>query len=108
MLKILHETTFNNSTLEQEKRLGKWVRNVMLNSYDNGFQPVKFSVDNAIQAYKALFMKEESDYYQSNNEVNMFDVYGAFTQQITDSRNKGKDLINCFEKTILIRQILEF
>ena len=108
MLKILHETTFNNNTLEQEKRLGKWVRNVMLNSYDNGFQPVKFSVDNAIQAYKALFMKEESDYYQSNNEVNMFDVYGAFTQQITDSRNKGKDLINCFEKTILIRQILEF
>ena len=108
ILTILNETEFNNSILEQEKHLGKWVRNVMSNSYDNGFQPVKFSVDNAVQAYKSLFVKEDSDYYQTNDVVSMFDVYNAFTKQITNSLDKGKDIINTFEKTILLRQILEF
>lgn len=108
ILQILNETEFNNSILEQEKHLGKWVRNVMSSSYDNGFQPVKFSVDNAVQAYKSLFVKEDSDYYQTNDVVSMFDVYNAFTKQITNSLDKGKDIINTFEKTILLRQILEF
>lgn len=108
ILTILNEAEFNNSILEQEKHLGKWVRNVMSNSYDNGFQPVKFSVDNAVQAYKSLFVKEDSDYYQTNDVVSMFDVYNAFTKQITNSLDKGKDIINTFEKTILLRQILEF
>lgn len=108
ILEILSETEFNNSVLEQEKHLGKWVRNVMSSSYDNGFQPVKFSVDNAVQAYKSLFVKEDSDYYQVGNTVSMFDVYNAFTKQITTSLEKGKDIINTFEKTILLRQILEF
>lgn len=108
LLTILHQTKFNNSIAEQEKHLGQWVRNVMLASYDNGFSPVKFSVDNAVQAYKSLFMKEDSDYYQTNSEVNMFDVYNAFTQQITNARDKSKDIINIFEKTLLLRQILQF
>ena len=107
-LKILHETTFSNSIFEQEKHLGKWVRNAMLSQHDNGFQPVKLSVDNTVQAYKSLFVKEDSDYYQIGSEVSMFDVYNAFTQQVTDLRDKGKDLINLTEKTILLRQILEF
>lgn len=108
ILQTLRGTTFNNSILEQEKSLGKWVRNVMMSSYDNGFQPVKFSVDNAVQAFKSLFVKDDSEYYQVGSEVNMFDVYNAFTQQITNSLDKGKDIINTFEKTILLRQILEF
>ena len=108
MLTILHNTDFTNNQLEQEKHLGKWIRNVMSTTYDNGFQPVKFSVDNVIQAYKSLFLKEESPYYSGMDNVNMFTVYNAFTQQITDARDKGKDLLNCFEKTILLRQILEF
>ena len=108
MLNVLHQTTFPNSITEQEKHLGQWVRNVMLASYDNGFAPVKFSVDNAVQAYKSLFMKDDSDYYQIGTDVNMFDVYNAFTQQITNARDKSKDIINIFEKTLLLRQILQF
>jgi hypothetical protein len=80
----------------------------MLSTYDNGFAPVKFSVDNAIQAYKSLFMKEDSDYYQTMDEVNMFDVYNAFTKQITNGVERGRDIINSFEKTLLLRQILGF
>lgn len=108
ILTILKNTKFANSIEEQEKHLGQWVRNVMMSSYDNGFQPVKFSVDNAVQAFKSLFLKEDSDYYQIASDVNMFDVYNAFTQQITNGIEKGKDLINSFEKTILLRQILQF
>ena len=108
MLTILKETKFNNSITELEHHLGKWIRNSMSSTYDNGYQPVKMSATNVIQAYKDLFVEEDSAYYQSNPEVNMFDVYGAFTQQITDMRDKGKDIINCFGKTLLLRQILEF
>lgn len=108
LLNVMKKTKFNNSILEQEKHLGKWVRNAMNSTYNNGFQPVKFSVDNAIQAYKMLFVKEDSPYYQIQSEVDLFDVYGAFTQQITSERDKSKDLINLFEKTLLLRQILEF
>ena len=53
-------------------------------------------------------MKDDSDYYQIGTDVNMFDVYNAFTQQITNARDKSKDIINIFEKTLLLRQILQF
>ena len=52
--------------------------------------------------------QEDSEYYQIGSTVTMFDIYNAFTQQITDLRDKGKDIINLFEKTCLLRQILEF
>ena len=40
------------------------------------------------------------------NEVDMFTVYNAFTQLI--SNDKGKDLMNRAEKTLLLRNILNF
>ena len=108
ILTALHETHFVNRVEELERNLGKWCRNAMHQTYDSGFQPVKLSIDNVVQAYKSLFEKEDSDYYQVGEVVNMFDVYNAFTQQITNARDKGKDLINMFEKTLLLRQILGF
>lgn len=108
MLMALQHTKFPNSIAEQEHRLGQWVRNAMYNDYDSGFGKVKLSVDSTIQAFKDLFIKEDSSYFQLGSEVNMFDVYNAFTQQITNARDKGKDLINIFEKTILLRRILDF
>ena len=108
VLVALHETRFPNRVDELEQHLGRWCRNAMHQTYDSGFQPVKLSIDNVIQAYKSLFEKEDSDYYQVGDIVSMFDVYNAFTQQITNARDKGKDLINMFEKTLLLRQILGF
>lgn len=108
VLVALHESHFANRVEDLEHHLGKWCRNAMHQTYDSGFQPVKLSIDNVIQAYKSLFEKEDSEYYQVGSVVNMFDVYNAFTQQITNARDKGKDLINMFEKTLLLRQILGF
>jgi hypothetical protein len=108
ILTVLHETHFRNCVEDLERRLGSWCRNAMHISYSSGLQPVKLSIDSVIQAYKSLFEKEDSDYYQVGDTVNMFDVYNAFTQQITNSRDKGKDLINMFEKTLLLRDILSF
>lgn len=107
-LEILHDMEFENSIFEQEHHLGKWLRNSMNCVYDNGFQEAKFGADAIIQAFKLLFVKEDSPYYQVGRKTNMFDVYGAFTQQITNARDRGKDLLNQFEKTVLLRQILEF
>lgn len=108
MLTNLHETNFVNDIDNQQNNLGKWIRNAMISDYDSGFGKTKLSVDSVIQAYKALFMDKNSEYYQNNSTVNMFDIYNAFTQQITNARDKGKDLINLFEKTILLRSILGF
>ena len=44
----------------------------------------------------------------NNIYKDLFDVYNAFTKQITNSLDKGKDIINTAEKTLLLRQILEF
>lgn len=108
ILEKLHSTTFENSIFEQEHHLGKWLRNAMEKVYNSGFQESKIGSDAVIQAYKALFVNDDSPYYQIGRTVNMFDVYNAFTQQITNATNKGKDLINVFERTLLLRQILEF
>lgn len=108
ILEKLHSTTFENSIFEQEHHLGKWLRNAMEKVYNSGFQESKIGSDAVIQAYKALFVNDDSPYYQIGRTVNMFDVYNAFTQQITNATDKGKDLINVFERTLLLRQILEF
>ena len=54
--------------------------------------------------FKMLLYKEDSDYYVVDKEANMYDVYGAFTQCITNGLSK--DIMNQTEKTLLIKSIL--
>lgn len=87
--------------------LGMWVRNCMYNSYDSGFGKVKLATSTAIDAYKLLFEDDKSPYFVSENQdTNMFNVYNAFTQVITD--NIKKEIINNCEKTLLLKDILNF
>ena len=54
-----------------------------------------------------MFVDQESPYYiGEGNNVDMFTVYNAFTELI--SNDNGKDIMNKCEKTILLRQILNF
>lgn len=87
--------------------LGMWIRNCMYNSYDSGFGKVKLATSTAIDAYKLLFENDESPYFvKENQDTNMFNVYNAFTQIITD--NRKKEIINNCEKTLLLKDILDF
>ena len=53
-----------------------------------------------------MFIDAKSPYYISEDvdQVDMFTVYNAFTQIITDD---NKDIVNKAEKTLLLKSILE-
>ena len=88
------------------ENLGKWVRNTITSTYDSGFGKVKLATSNVIDAYKLLYLKEDSQYFvKKDHDTSLFNIYNAFTQLITDD---DKDIINKCEKTLLLRKILDF
>lgn len=104
-LRRFAETDFDytNKSFVNE-HLGRWIRNCMSESVDNGFGKVKLATSTPIDAYKLLFDKKDSPYLISDDNANMFTVYNAFTQIITDSMKK--DIMNQVEKTLLVNNIL--
>ena len=104
MIKKLMTTEFNTNSRLVNEELGLWIRRCIELSYNQGFGTVKVATSTPIDAIKMLLYKEDSDYYVGNREANMYDVYGAFTQCITN--NLSKDIMNQAEKTLLIKDIL--
>ena len=85
--------------------LGEWVDYALRESEDYGFGKVKIAVSTPIDAYKSLFIDNESDYFIPQGiQPSLFDVYNAFTQVITDDK---KDLMNKFEKVMIINRLLK-
>lgn len=103
-LKMLSHTTFQNNDMNVNESLGRWIRNAMNMNYSSGYGKVKIATSTVLDAYKDLFEDEESDYYTGVNDCSMFNVYNAFTQQITN--NWDKDCFTRYEKTLLIGRIL--
>ena len=105
-MKKLLDLDFSCSDQNINESLGKWVRNCINYSFDNHYGKVKIACSTPIDAYKALFEKEDSEYYAGTNlEIPMYQVYNAFTQELTDGMKK--DPFNIFEKTLLIKDILD-
>lgn len=96
------------ATLSKEdvfKKLGAWVDGALRNTQYNGIHNVKLSPNVPVEAYRNLFVDDKSEIYvPDTEEASMFDVYNAFTQILTDDK---KDIMNKFEKTILVNQLLE-
>lgn len=87
------------------ERLGSWIDASLRQHYYNGVQNVKISPNSAVEAYKSLYLDEDSPYYvKKDQEASMFNVYNAFTQTVTDDT---KDIMNKFEKTMMINKILK-
>lgn len=90
---------------ERKRFLGQWVDYALRETQDYGFGKVKIAVSTPIDAYKSLFIKEDSEYYIPEGfDPTVYDVHNAFTQIIT---NDKKDLMNKFEKTMIINRLLE-
>ena len=105
-LKKLIETEFDCSEHNVNESLGRWIRNCINYSFNNHYQPVKIACSTPIDAYKSLFEKEDDDYFVGfNGNVSMYQVYNAFTQVLTDGMKK--DPFNIFEKTLLLKDILD-
>lgn len=85
--------------------LGEWVDYSLRESQDYGFGKVKIAVSTPIDAYKQLFINSDSEYFIPEGiDPSMFDVYSSFTQIITDDK---RDLMNKFEKTMIINRLLK-
>lgn len=85
--------------------LGTWVDNCIKVKHKSNFGTVKIAESIPIEVYKSLFINDKSDYYcPPGIEPTLFDVYNAFTYPL--SNDKDKDLVNHFEKTLLVSQIM--
>ena len=102
----LSNTFFGRDKESIQRELGRWVYNSMTRSYDEGYGKVSLADSSPKTAFKKLFIDAKSPYYISEDvdQVDMFTVYNAFTQIITDD---NKDIVNKAEKTLLLKSILE-
>lgn len=104
-IRRMQNTAFNCSYQNTSEQLGNWIKRSMNLSFDKGFGKVKLPTSMPIDAYKLLFDDEDSRYLVKDSDCSMYNVYGAFTQIITDSLKR--DVMNQFEKSYLVKQILE-
>ena len=72
-------------------------------SYIDDFGKVKLSTSLPIDAYKSLLIDKDSSYYieDSINEIKINQIYLAFADLIKND----KDIINSFEKTVLLSKM---
>lgn len=102
------EIPYNEELINES--LGLWIRNSLNNSYSTDYGDVKLATSTAIDAYKLLYEDKMSPYYVKQGETtNMFNVYNAFTELISNDKNKEgeyKDIVNKCEKTLLLKNIL--
>jgi hypothetical protein len=100
-------TRLQNTILDQSQvfnALGQWVDNSIRFSYNRPYGKVKVSEDIAIEAYKNLYINDESEYFCGKDSTNYFNIYNSFTDIICN--DKDKDIVNKFEKVYLVSKIL--
>lgn len=89
---------------EITNHLGRWVDTTLRNNYYNGIQNVKISPNVPVEAYKSLFTDEGSgNFVHPNKEASIYDAHNAFTTIIS---NDDKDIMNRFEKTMMVNTLL--
>ena len=101
-LEKLDKMIFNRNEIYED--LGLWIDRCITSKFNSGFGTVKITESAPINVYKDLFYNEDSKYYSQGEEVDGFTVYNAFTDLITQDK---KDLVNKFEKTLLIKEIMD-
>ena len=82
--------------------LGEWIDYTLSGVYPSDYGIVKLANSLPITAYKMLMKNKDSDYY-CETDPDLFTIYTALLQCVTDEN----DLINSFEKTILIKRMLK-
>lgn len=101
-LKQLANMEFTHENMYEE--LGMQIDRCINFKFHNDFGTVKLPESLPIEVYKNLFYNEKSPYFSKEGIVSGFDVYQAYTDIICNG--KSKDLVNRFEKTLLVSSIL--
>lgn len=101
----LHELSsmeFTKDMMYQE--MGYQIDRCINSKFHNDFGTIKLPESLPIEVYKNLFYNEKSKYFTKDDRVSGFDVYQAYTDIICNG--KSKDLVNRFEKTLLVSRIM--
>jgi len=101
-LKKLQNTFINHKDLQNT--LGKYIDNTLQLTYQGVGGKVKLTTNDIIRAYTEVCYKPTSSYYVSSSvEGSEHNLYSAICSQVT----KSKDIVNRFEKTILIGTLFD-
>lgn len=116
-IKTLLEKTDNNAVMINQlkksyidrdkmiKLLGEWVDYALDGSFTNDGGKVKLATSLPVDVYKLLVKDKDSTFYiPDTKQISVYDVYKTFVSQI---RLDDKDIINKFEKTILVKRLLK-
>lgn len=99
--------TLSNKEIKRTEmfdELGHWVDNCINAKFNNGFGTIKLAESLPIDVYKDLWYDDKSPYFTKDDRVDGFTVYNAFTDII--SNDKEKDIVNKFEKILLLKNIM--
>ena len=102
VLHTLEGMEFTKEMMYQE--MGYHIDRCINCKFHNDFGTVKLPESLPIEVYKNLFYNEKSEYFTKDGKVNGFDIYQAYTDIICNG--KSKDLVNRFEKTLLVSRIM--
>lgn len=89
---------------KMNENLGNWIDFAIKKEYINDSGRIKLSTNIPIEAYKSLIINRDSDYFVDGDEIPMPEILKSFLIQISED---DKDLINRYEKTQLINQLLK-
>lgn len=116
-IKSLLEITDNNSVMIQQlknvyidrdrliKFLGEWVDLTLDSAIINDGGKVKLATSLPVDVYKSILKDKDSDFYVSETKpISVYDIYQTFLSKIKED---DKDIINKFEKTLLVNKILK-
>lgn len=85
-------------------QLGRMVDRCIGAKFQSNFGTVKVPESLPIDAYKSVFYDTASPYFTNEGGTTGFNLYNAFTNII--SNDKGKDIVNKFEKIYMVAQIM--
>ena len=83
---------------DNHKLLGEIIEKSLLYTFDTISGKIKLSPNDVINAYINIFHDTTSKYYLNNKECSYNHFYNAIAEQINDN----KDIINRYEKSLLV------
>ena len=101
-IKYMKNTYLSSDVNERDRLLGHMIERSIMLEHQNLGGKVKISTATVIKAFEDIYLDSSSRYYTGDNDTTLFNYYNAFTEIVRDDK---KDIMNKFEKTILINDL---
>lgn len=101
-IRTMKNTYLSSDDYERHRLLGHMLEKSILMEHRNFGGKVKISNSTVIKAYEDVYLDNRSKYYTGDQESTVFNYYNAFTDLVS---NQDKDIMNKFEKTLLINSL---